>query len=881
MPEEVIYHQKPVLPLVTDFLIPAGAALGALILLLQIFPFTIQAKLPAESIQPVQGYAYAAPLPDILEGRLSFLLSPASDSNNDPKASGVRLLEQNTPLARPHSVHKEIVDLGAGRFSHWNNQLILSATDNSDPRSNHRAYSIGYPLAPPLWLAALLALPALWRGMALLHPSTLRRRASQLIPLLKLGGTFHRASGILMTAGAALGALILLLQIFPFTIQAKLPTESIQPVQGYAYAAPLPDILEGRLSFLLSQASDSNNDPQASGVRLLEQNTPLARPHSIHKEIIDLGAGRFSHWDNQLILSATDNSDPRSNHRAYSIEYPFTPPLWLAVLLALPALWSVWRKYATQGELVYPARLVAHFLHAFITRPYWFWAFAASLALFYNIVYWVTLSAPIMAPDSDSYLTWSRFRTIGYPSMLYAYQALGIGWTYLPIFQLNLMLGGLLVLAYALGRLCNNYAASWLFLALAHAGGALLLYPAHMLTEGPFASILMIHFGIVLLLLNKQSLIRALLAGLALAGAIMIKSVGVVLLAPLILIVLFSPPLRRLSLMAALLLPGLAAYLGPSAYNYARIGVFESSVAGGFALSGHVGWGIRATPQSPYEELGRRIETRLEPVLASRPAHFSTLEEYATYTTSEYNTLLWQNISPETRNYLACKLKACTWEACEANYCILMMNKALLSLSKEAILRSPAEYVYHVFAHYYGMWRYVFNGQDFMRGIYYYADLLPTLYTQNNRYWQRKLGYSADQIKNFDPPLMGLELKNSVGGKFVNLITLQNLLKHGVYKLNFLPQIMLGFSLIACFLVFRLHRLSPATVAFCYGGLLMNAYFLGHALAQVALDRYAMLMQGIAFAVLILGLSLFIKRFNLVASPTINIFLRRFHNLRD
>jgi hypothetical protein len=209
------------------------------------------------------------------------------------------------------------------------------------------------------------------------------------------------------------------------------------------------------------------------------------------------------------------------------------------------------------------------------------------------------------------------------------------------------------------------------------------------------------------------------------------------------------------------------------------------------------------------------------------------------------------------------------------------MNKALLSLSKEAILRSPAEYGFHVFAHYYGMWRYMFIGQDSLQGMNYYASLLPTIYTQNNRYWQRKLGFSANQINDFSLKDTGLELENSVASRAVNILTLQNVLKYGIYALRSLPLVMLGVSLIACFLVFRLYRLSPAAVAFCYGGLVMNAYFLGHALAQVALDRYAMLMQGMAFAVLILGFSIFIRRYNPVILPTINTFLQRFHKLRD
>jgi hypothetical protein len=32
--------------------------------------------------------------------------------------------------------------MGGGRFSNWNNWLVFSASDNSDPRTNGRVYSV-------------------------------------------------------------------------------------------------------------------------------------------------------------------------------------------------------------------------------------------------------------------------------------------------------------------------------------------------------------------------------------------------------------------------------------------------------------------------------------------------------------------------------------------------------------------------------------------------------------------------------------------------------------------------------------------------------------------------------------------------------------------
>jgi hypothetical protein len=56
--------------------------------------------------------------------------------------SPVLIFEDKQQLAFPHSLHVDIVNLGAGRFSHWREELLFSSSDNSDPRTNGRVYQI-------------------------------------------------------------------------------------------------------------------------------------------------------------------------------------------------------------------------------------------------------------------------------------------------------------------------------------------------------------------------------------------------------------------------------------------------------------------------------------------------------------------------------------------------------------------------------------------------------------------------------------------------------------------------------------------------------------------------------------------------------------------
>jgi SAM-dependent methyltransferase len=75
---------------------------------------------------------------------------PAGDCCDQPKASPLVLLEDGVPLGPAHSHHYAIRGDGQGRFSHWNDTMIFSTSDNSNPNENGRSYAIGIPSADDL-----------------------------------------------------------------------------------------------------------------------------------------------------------------------------------------------------------------------------------------------------------------------------------------------------------------------------------------------------------------------------------------------------------------------------------------------------------------------------------------------------------------------------------------------------------------------------------------------------------------------------------------------------------------------------------------------------------------------------------------------------------
>jgi hypothetical protein len=79
--------------------------------------------------------------------------------------------------------------------------------------------------------------------------------------------------------------------------------------KGFAYMAAAPS---------LKALADDPSASTRSAVALCENASRLGPAHTLHAEIDAKGNGRFSHWDELFVFSASDNSDPNSNGRQYS-----------------------------------------------------------------------------------------------------------------------------------------------------------------------------------------------------------------------------------------------------------------------------------------------------------------------------------------------------------------------------------------------------------------------------------------------------------------------------------------------------------------------------------------------------------------------------------
>jgi hypothetical protein len=69
-------------------------------------------------------------------------LEVPGDGPDHPTRSSVIVCENNDLLGPMHAPHSDIAKEGRGRYSHWGNSLLFSTSDNSDPNTNGRSYSL-------------------------------------------------------------------------------------------------------------------------------------------------------------------------------------------------------------------------------------------------------------------------------------------------------------------------------------------------------------------------------------------------------------------------------------------------------------------------------------------------------------------------------------------------------------------------------------------------------------------------------------------------------------------------------------------------------------------------------------------------------------------
>lgn len=128
------------------------------------------------------------------------------------------------------------------------------------------------------------------------------------------------------------GALSIVL-VSCFGISTNTDSRQAGLLQGHAYQFPL----NVDRSIFLTSRPDTDQETSRSSAILIEDGVPLLKPHtSVHLNIIEDGAGRYSHWKGIVYFSSSDNTNPLKNGRSYQLLYKIYPtPIGMLFLFAL------------------------------------------------------------------------------------------------------------------------------------------------------------------------------------------------------------------------------------------------------------------------------------------------------------------------------------------------------------------------------------------------------------------------------------------------------------------------------------------------------------------------------------------------------------------
>ncbi|WP_145998623.1 hypothetical protein [Methyloterricola oryzae] len=298
----------------------------------------------ASQIAAEDGRAYIFSMPQGV--RYPYFIG--SDEDGNSTRSNLEILEDGTALGPSHSPHDEIRAQGGGRFSHWNGTVYFSASDDSDPRKNGRAYRVR--VRAEMWphLILLAAVLILW---AIFSADITRQHIKRSVFSVRrsmLGCNWISAFHVLwmywLRFGRALAlltsAVIGIYWLTAPTFEFRIKPSQIASEVGRAYVFSMPP----RVGFPYSFGGDEEGTLTQSSLEILEQGQALGPSHSLHDEIRGQGGGRFSLWNGTVYFSTSDGSDPRRNGRAYIVRAQ--AGIWPQLILLACGL-TLWAALST------------------------------------------------------------------------------------------------------------------------------------------------------------------------------------------------------------------------------------------------------------------------------------------------------------------------------------------------------------------------------------------------------------------------------------------------------------------------------------------------------------------------------------------------------
>lgn len=220
----------------------------------------VQFDVVATAVKPDIGQAFVVDLRH--QSRWPWTLD--GDRIGSRSRSHLSLYEDGRPLGPAHAPHGVLQTQGEGRFSHWNHLLLFSTSDNSDPRTNGRVYSVSAKAriaAPLIRTLVIIGGICITIAYAALVAIGRRRPRSTATELGQAGVRELSPTVYWLSVGGALLLLLLMLYLNTGTLipMALTGLASVVPDTGYVYSDDY-HFVTGLANWLLGRADANEVD---------------------------------------------------------------------------------------------------------------------------------------------------------------------------------------------------------------------------------------------------------------------------------------------------------------------------------------------------------------------------------------------------------------------------------------------------------------------------------------------------------------------------------------------------------------------------------------------------------------------------------------------
>jgi hypothetical protein len=472
-----------------------------------------------------------------------------------------------------------------------------------------------------------------------------------------------------------------------------------------------------------------------------------------------------------------------------------------------------------------------------ITPPRSFIIITISVSLF--VLTYSFAFAPygiITTADSPAYAsplingTFHALRSSGFPIFLYLVDAV-FGLSKLALVQLVVEL---CCLAFAIGLVARVYnfwiIGAFIFIVLSFFG-APVVFASRLMTEALFLSGFTLTAAALAAAAWFPTTALFVIAGIGLAIACVAKSVGIALLIPALMLARYIPRQAWGRAFAGVVVLPLAVYSLMAAHAYIRTGIPSPDATAGINLVAHVANFLDGElPDEPA--LIESLRAAAGPILRQRPANIGRitskkeLDDYVDYTAREHNPLLDTALIPAASNQELGDLPD--------------INMVLFQAGLASIFAHPLDYALQVTAHYYGMWRDL--------GRYRPKHLISAACYIRLVVDDPHVALSSEQFNKYFASL----LRPVVSAEAAS--AQQRRIPIALWRWLELPMLLdeaVTLSIGTLALLLPIFWLLPGSLPRVYRSevilaLLLDAYVLGHALFQVALEHYAAVLMPVA-----------------------------------